>query len=89
MESILGRSVDVRALVTSREPLGVPGEVVTFYSDYREAGGLTFPFKARQLFGGEPLTSTEILEIGVNEQIDAAQFSRPAGSAAGASSSGK
>jgi len=79
----------VRTSFQGRGPQGVPGEVVTFYTDYREAGGLTFPFKARQLFGGEPLTSTEILEIGVNEQIDAAQFSRPAGSAAGASSSGR
>jgi len=79
----------VRSSRQGAGPQGVPGEVVTFYSDYREASGLSLPYAAKQLFNGEELSSIHIHEIGVNEHIDAAQFARPAGPSEGGTSGTK
>ncbi len=62
---------------------GVPGEVVTFYSDYREADGLWFPFTARRLFNGEAEGGMVLHEVSVNHQVDEAMFARPAEAKAG------
>jgi predicted Zn-dependent peptidase len=69
-----------RVLKTSHRgtgPQGVPGEIVTLHSDYREADGLWFPFKEQTLFDGEPAGSTVVQEISVNHQVDEAMFARP------------
>lgn len=76
----------VRTTHQGMGPQGVPGEVVTYYSDYRDASGLSFPHAVRQTFNGEPAVSMKILEVGVNEKLDAAQFARPAGAGSGESS---
>jgi len=73
----------VRTTHQGSGPQGVPGDVVTYYSDYRETSGLQLPYSVRQTFDGEPMASMKILEIGVNEQIDAAKFTRPSGSGGG------
>ena len=67
----------VRATYRGKGPSGEPGEIVSFFSDFKEAGGLTLPFKTRQTFGGEPLATSEVQEIVVNAPVDDSQFARP------------
>lgn len=69
-------------------PGGVPGERASFYSDFRDASGLTLPYKSRLTFNGESFGNVETLEVAINAPVDDGQFARPAAAAAGAPPSG-
>lgn len=63
-----------------RGPSGAFGEIVESYSDFREIGGLTLPFRRDVTWNGEPFPqrSATLLSIAVNSDVDAALFVRPA-----------
>jgi hypothetical protein len=62
-----------------RGPDGSFGQFVQVFSDFREVGGLTLPFKVNATFNGQPWKeqSPTIGEIVVNAKIDPALFERP------------
>lgn len=62
-----------------RGPTGAFGEVVQTFSDFREAGGLTLPFKTTTTFNGEadPTQSTTLEAVVVNAEVAPALFERP------------
>jgi hypothetical protein len=66
-----------RTTYRGKSPQGVPGEIVTLYSDYRETDGLWFPFMAQSFFNGETQGGMVVHEIAVNHQVDEAMFARP------------
>jgi len=47
------------------------------FSDYRDAGGLTLPYKRSTRDDGQPVAETTVEEITVNPQIDPALFQKP------------
>lgn len=59
-------------------PGGVPGDRASFYADFREAGGLVLPYRARLTFDGGPMGSVEVQEIVVNPPVEETAFARPA-----------
>lgn len=63
---------------------GAFGEVVQTFSDFRETGGLTLPFKTSTTFNGEadPTQSTTVEAIVVNAEVAPALFERPKAAAA-------
>ena len=62
-----------------RGPDGSFGQFVQVFSDFREVGGLTLPFKVNATFNDQPWKeqSPTIGEIVVNAKIDPALFERP------------
>jgi predicted Zn-dependent peptidase len=67
---------------------GGPGDFVTNFSDFRQAGSLTMSHKQETTLNGEPFQSLTAEQIEVNPQVDAALFAKPAANAP-ASSDGK
>lgn len=68
--------------------MGVPGEITTTFSGYREVDGISLPFTAKQKFNGEPMMSFEVKECTINGAIDEAGFKMPATAAAAGAPSG-
>lgn len=64
---------------------GALGEIVQTFSDFREAGGLTLPFKTTTTFDGEPdpTQSTALESVVVNGEVSPALFERPKPAAGG------
>lgn len=60
-------------------PSGEPGNVVQVFSDFRQAGGLTVPFKMSSTFNGEPGPSSTTTAVTVNEPVDPALMRRKPG----------
>jgi hypothetical protein len=69
----------VRQAFRSTGPAG-PGDAVTVYSDFRQTGALTLPYKSETTLNGEPLQSATTEEIVVNPAVDDSMFAKPAGS---------
>jgi len=69
----------IRQAFRSSGPAG-PGDAVTVFSDFRQTGGLTLPFKAETTLNGEPVQSATIEEIVINPAVDDSLFVQPAGS---------
>jgi zinc protease len=67
---------------------GGPGDFVTNFSDFRQAGSLTMPHKQVTTVNGEPFQTMTAEEIQVNPAVDAALFAKPAANAP-ASNDGK
>lgn len=64
---------------------GAFGKIVQTYSDYRNVGGLTLPFKSAVTFNGEaePSLTSNIEAIVVNGEISPALFEKPKPAASG------
>ena len=64
---------------------GVFGQIVQTFSDYRNVGGLTLPFKIVGTFNGEaePSLTSTIESIVVNDEVSPALFERPKPAASG------
>jgi YHS domain-containing protein len=62
-----------------RDRKGAFGEVVKTYSDFREAGGLTLPFKVEESFNGKPVASPEVgyESVTINGKLDPKLFQKP------------
>ncbi|HEV3467837.1 MAG TPA: hypothetical protein VG148_00840 [Pyrinomonadaceae bacterium] len=58
---------------------GAFGQIVRTYSDFRDAGGLTLPFKTAGTFDGEPdpAQSSTVESIVINGEVSPALFERP------------
>jgi predicted Zn-dependent peptidase len=60
-------------------PGGAPGTILQRYSDHRQTGGLTYPFKAQGTFNGELYLTIEVQTVEVNPQITDEAWQRPEG----------
>ncbi len=58
-------------------PTGAPGDIVETFSDFRDIGGVTLPFKMSSTFNGEPGASSTATSIRLNEPVDATVFAPP------------
>ena len=57
-------------------PEGAPGTRVETFSDFRDVGGMSMPFKASSTFNGEASSTSTVDSISINAPIDATQFER-------------
>lgn len=60
-------------------PTGAPGEIAKTYSDFREVGGIPFPFKVVESFDGQPASTTAIESIEVDVPVADDAFAKPQG----------
>jgi len=77
----------LRASYKGTGPMGEPGEVISTFSDFRDAGGLVLPYKTKQSVNGESVGSADLEEVSVNVPVDDALFARPAAAASAAPAS--
>jgi hypothetical protein len=61
----------------SQGPGGGPGEVVETYSDWRDVGGLSYPFAMTGTFEGEEMQSLQLEDVEVGGEVDEKGFERP------------
>ncbi len=56
---------------------GARGEIVQMLSDYRDAGGVTVPFRVEASFNGEPFMTATTESVEINKPVAADAFARP------------
>jgi zinc protease len=57
-----------------------PAAIQTTYGDYREVGGVLFPYETSMTVDGEPFMAFTVEEVTVNAEVDASVFTKPEGS---------
>ena len=67
-------------LRTSAQAMGMagPAEQVIDYSEWKEVGGISLPFKSKITQGGKEAGSQDIKEIQINPTVDPKLFEKPA-----------
>lgn len=60
---------------------GGPGDFVTDFTDFRQAGGLTLAYKQQTTLNGEPFQTMTAEQFEVNPAVDPGQFQKPAATA--------
>lgn len=78
----------VQATYQGKNMQGVPGEITTVFSDYREVDGIELPFKTEQTFNGEPMLTFEVKDMVINGEVDEASFKMPEATTASGAPSG-
>lgn len=72
------RGVALSQSFVSRHPMSnLPGTIEILFEDYREAGGVFYPFRQKLTFQGEEIVTVTVLSLEINPDLPDALFEGP------------